>query len=140
MKYLIAVLPALATLSAVSAQSVIGVHNIPASEAGVPNASSSTSVASGYAESQPSGTSTSVDMSSSVPTAAPSSSANNSYGYAVSSSADDSYGYTDAMPYSSMTQGGYQQMGCGYGYARQSGQGYCVQQPWVRHTTPIILL
>jgi hypothetical protein len=120
MKYLLAVLPALTTLSVVSAQSVIGVHSIPASEAGIPNASSSISVASESAESQP--TSMSVDMSP-LPTAAP------------SSSADNSYGYTDVMPYSSMTQGGYQQMDCGYGYARQSRQGYCMQQPWVSLAT-----
>jgi hypothetical protein len=118
MRYLLAVLPALTTISAVSAQSVVGVYSIPASEAAVPNASSSTSVASVSADSAPTATSTSVDLSS-MPTAAP------------FSSQDSSYGYTDMMPYSSLTQGGYQQMGCGYGYARQSPQGYCMQQPWV---------
>jgi len=118
MKYLFTVLPALATLSAVSAQSVVGVYTIPASEAGVPNASSSTPIASDSAQSEPTATSISADVSS-TPTAAP------------YSSEDNAYGYTDMMPYSSLAQGGYQQMGCGYGYARQSPQSYCMQQPWV---------
>ena len=38
--------------------------------------------------------------------------------------------YTEAMPYASMTAGGYSSMGCGYGYAKAS-DGSCQQQSWV---------
>lgn len=121
MKYLFAVLPALATLRVISAQSVVGVHFISAGETGTAEASGTSSVSEAAASSaaNESAASTSTDMSA-MPTEAPSSSVDN-----------NSYGYTDVMPYSSMTQNGYQQMECGYGYARQSPMGYCEQQAWV---------
>jgi hypothetical protein len=37
---------------------------------------------------------------------------------------------TEEMPYWHMTQGGYQQMGCGYGYYKDM-QGYCQPESWV---------
>ena len=125
MKYLFTVVPiALATLRA-SAQVVVGVHFTPAGQVGTPQASGSSSVSeaasvSGAAATESGSTSTSSDMSA-MPTQPPSS----------SSVDNNSYGYTDVMPYSSLTQNGYQQMACGYGYARQSPMGYCEQQSWV---------
>lgn len=38
--------------------------------------------------------------------------------------------YTTSMPYASMTAGGYQQMGCGYGWYKGSN-GQCMQESWV---------
>jgi hypothetical protein len=111
--FLHAALPVLASVSVVTAQSVLGVFYIPASEAGITPSASNAS-ASGSAPSV-----TAMDVGS-MPTPAP------------PSSQTVQYGYTDVMPYSSMTQEGYQQMACGYGYARQDQQAYCVQQPWVR--------
>jgi hypothetical protein len=112
MMVLYAALPVLASVSAVAAQSVIGVHYIPADSAAILVGGSSVSAPA----STPSVTAMDVGA---MPTPAP------------ASSQATQYGYTDVMPYSSMTQGGYQQMACGYGYARQNQQAFCVQQPWV---------
>jgi hypothetical protein len=110
--FLYTALPVLASVSVVTAQSVIGVYYIPADDATItPSAANVSAPASAPSV-------TAMDVSS-MPTPAP------------ASSQPVQYGYTDMMPYSSMTQGGYQQMACGYGYARQNQQGFCAQQPWV---------
>ena len=41
------------------------------------------------------------------------------------------YDYQKAMPYSSMVNGGYQQLDCGYGWYKGS-DGKCAKQTWVR--------
>lgn len=139
MKYLYAALPVLASVSAVTAQSVVGVHFI-ADDATVVPSGPSGSLSAATSETSITMPSVTAMDASAMPTPAPASTSEmaqygNQYGNGyVSQMAQSAYGnaYTDVMPYASMTQGGYQQMACGYGYARQSQQDYCVQQPWVR--------
>jgi hypothetical protein len=42
-----------------------------------------------------------------------------------------SWAATEEMPYWHLTQSGYQQMECGYGYYKDT-QGYCQKESWVR--------
>lgn len=49
----------------------------------------------------------------------------------VTTAAPSSVNPYDAMPYTSMTAGGYSSMGCGYGYQKDNN-GYCSQMSWVR--------
>lgn len=44
--------------------------------------------------------------------------------------ATQTYDIYSAMPYTSMTAGGYQQLQCGYGWSKDS-QGRCVKDNWV---------
>lgn len=44
--------------------------------------------------------------------------------------ATQTYDIYSAMPYTSMTAGGYQQLGCGYGWSKNS-MGQCVKDNWV---------
>lgn len=44
--------------------------------------------------------------------------------------ATQTYDIYSAMPYTSMTAGGYKQLGCGYGWYKNS-QGQCMKENWV---------
>lgn len=41
------------------------------------------------------------------------------------------YDVYSAMPYQSMTAGGYKQLSCGYGWYKDSSSGMCMQESWV---------
>lgn len=120
MKYILVTLPALASVA--SAQ-IMGTYYEPAS----PQASGGASVAQ-------------VSQQPSQATSTPPASGEYTVSAATSTEAvaptqapvlaSSSWAYTEEMPYWHMTQNGYQQMGCGYGYSKDT-KGYCQPESWV---------
>lgn len=54
------------------------------------------------------------------------------YATTPTSTYESTRAYTDIMPYATLTQSGYQQLDCGYGYGRERSSDYCSRQSWVR--------
>lgn len=125
MKYIIVTLPVLASVA--SAQ-IMGTYYESA------NPAPASGVASVVEASQ--------QPSSQAPSASSSPPASGEYTVSAATSTEamaptqtpvlaSSWAYTEEMPYWHMTQNGYQQMGCGYGYYKDT-KGYCQPESWVR--------
>lgn len=130
MKYILVSLPAL--VSVASAVEILGTYYIPAdpAPASVAEASQATSQATDSASASASDPATDITSSGEItlsvatvtqpmePTQTP-------------ELATSSWAATEEMPYWHLTQQGYQQMECGYGYYKDM-QGYCQPESWVR--------
>jgi hypothetical protein len=117
MKYFLVALPAF--VSVASAAEILGTYYMPASPASVVEASQATAQPSSASNAPASGeytVSAATSTQSMAPTQTP-------------VPAASSWAATEEMPYWHMTQGGYQQMGCGYGYYKDM-QGYCQPESW----------
>jgi hypothetical protein len=116
MKYILASLPAL--VSVASAAEIMGTYYVsgdpaPASVAEVAQATDGPADASATGEF----TVSAATLTQSIePTQTP-------------VDATSSWAATEEMPYWHLTQSGYQQMGCGYGYYKDT-QGYCQPESW----------
>jgi len=118
MKYILVSLPAL--VSVASAAEIMGTYYIPAGPA--PASVASASLATDAASNVPASGEITVSAATSTapiePTQTP-------------VDPTSSWAATEEMPYWHLTQSGYQQMDCGYGYYKDT-QGYCQPESWVR--------
>jgi len=125
MKYILIALPVLAS---VASAEIMGTYYEPASPAPASGAASVVEA--------------SQQASSQAPSSTASASASGEYTVSAATSteavaptqtpvvASSSWAYTEEVPYWHMTKDGYQQMGCGYGYYKDT-KGYCQPESWV---------
>ena len=116
MKYILVSLPAL--VSVASAAEIVGTYYMPAmpAPASVVEVSSQATPEAAVAASGEYTVSAATSTAPMEPTQTP-----------VPAS---SWAATEEVPYWHMTQYGYKDMGCGYGY-RKDDQGYCKPESWV---------
>ncbi len=132
MKYILASLSAL--VSVASAMEVLGTYYIPASPApaSVAEASQATSQATDSASDVSQATDSTSDVTSSGEiTLSAATVTQSTEPTQTPELATSSWAATEEMPYWHLTQNGYQQMDCGYGYYKDM-QGYCQPESWVR--------
>jgi hypothetical protein len=116
MKYILVSLPAL--VSVASAAEIMGTYWVPAdpAPASIAQASQATDAASVVPPSGELTVSVATVTQEIAPTQTP-------------ELATSSWAATEEMPYWHLTQAGYQQMDCGYGYYKDT-QGYCQPESW----------
>lgn len=122
MKYILASLPALASVA--SAAEIMGTYYVPAdpAPASVAEASQATSQATDATAVVPPSGELTLSVATATQPIAPTE---------TPDLATSSWAATEEMPYWHLTQAGYQQMDCGYGYYKDT-QGYCQPESWVR--------
>jgi len=123
MKYILVSLPAL--VSVASAVEILGTYYIPASPA--PASVAEVSQATSQATDSASDITSSGEITLSVATVTQSIEPTQ-----VPELATSSWAATEEMPYWHLTQKGYQEMECGYGYYKDT-QGYCRPESWYTH-------